>query len=224
MEMLQIEAKKRSDFGTRATKKLRREGQLPCVLYGQGEDSLSIVLSEMDVKTFFRQQGRIMHLSVEGVEERAILRDIQYDSMGNNIIHLDLLRIRLDEVISIRVAVNIVGIAKGIEEGGIMQILRNDIQVKCLPTQIPQAIDVDVAELGIQEALHLKDVHFPEGVELDEEPEYTVVSIVSKTVEPEPEAVEDGEELGEGEEADGGEEGDEASKGDDAKGDDSRSK
>jgi large subunit ribosomal protein L25 len=224
MEMLQIEAKKRSDLGTRATKKLRGEGQLPCVLYGQGEECVSLVLSKLDVQTFFRQRGRIMHLNVEGVEERAILRDIQYDSMGNNIIHLDLLRIRLDQVISIRVPVSIIGVAKGVEEGGIMQILRNDIQVKCLPTQIPQAIDVNVAELGLQEALHLKDVHFPEGVELDEEPEYTVVSIVSKTVEPEPETDEEGEELGEGEEAEGGEEDDASKDGSASKDDDARSK
>ena len=101
------------------------------------------------------------------------------------------------------------GTAPGVEEGGIQEVLRNEIQVKCLPTVIPAAIEVDVSELGVQQALHLSDVTLPEGVELDDEPEYTVVSIVLKAAEPEPEAevAEEGEEgAAEGEEPKEGEE------------------
>jgi len=115
--------------------------------------------------------------------------------MGSEIIHLDLIRIKLDEVISISVPVKIKGVAKGINDGGIQEVLRNEVQIKVLPTQIPEFIDVDVSELGVQEALHLGDLTLPEGVELDDDPGYTVVSIVTKAAEPEPE-----EEVAEGEE------------------------
>lgn len=195
MEMLQIEAKKRDTAGTKSAKKLRAEGMLPCVLYGYGAEVLSLALHTAQVAAFFRQSGRILDLDVEGNKEQAIIKDIQYDSMGSEIIHLDLIRIKLDEVISISVPVKIKGTAKGIDDGGIQEVLRNEIQIKVLPTQIPEFIVVDVSELGLQEALHLGDLTLPEGVELDEDPGYTVVSIVTKAAEPEP-----GEEPGEGEE------------------------
>jgi len=203
MEMLQIEAKKRDSAGTRSSRKLRAEGLLPCVLYGHGAEVLSIAIPETQIAAFFRQAGRILDINVEGDSQRAIIKEIQYDSMGSDIIHLDLLRIKLDEVIAISVPVQIKGIAKGIDEGGIQEVLRNEIQIKCLPTQIPEFIDVDVSDLGIQEALHLGDLTLPEGVELDDDPGYTVVSIVTKAAEPEPvaaEGEEEGAEPAEGEE------------------------
>ena len=195
MEMLQIEAKKRDSAGTKSAKILRAEGLLPCVLYGHGAEVLSLSVRVTQVAAFFRQAGRILDLDVEGNKETAIIKDIQYDSMGSEIIHLDLIRIKLDEVISISVPVKIKGVAKGIDDGGIQEVLRNEIQIKVLPTQIPEFIVVDVSELGVQEALHLGDIALPEGVELDEDTGYTVVSIVTRAAEPEPEAeVDEGEE------------------------------
>jgi len=210
MEMLQIAVKKRDSAGTRATRKLRGKGYLPAVIYGHGDESLSVALPESEMRIFFRQKVRILDLDVEGKAERAIVKNIQYDPLGRSIIHLDLLRIRLDEVISVSVPVKIVGVAKGVEEGGIQEILRNDIQVKCLPTQIPEAIEVNVSGLGVQESLHMKDLKLPEGVELEEDPDYAVVSIVvrAKEVEPEPAEVEEAEEV-EGAEGEESKEGDE---------------
>lgn len=219
MEMLQLEAKKRDKVGKIATMQLRQDGYLPGVLYGHGAENLHLALPEAEMMAFFRGRGRILNLAVEGQSERAIVKDIQYDAMGNEIIHLDLLRIRLDEVISVSVPVKIVGTAPGVEEGGIQEVLRNEIQVKCLPTNIPESIEVDVSELGVQQALHLSDVTLPEGVELDDEPEYTVVSIVLKAAEPEPEPeAEEGEEgAAEGEEPKEGEEPAEGEKPDEGK-------
>ncbi len=201
MEMLQIEARKRETVGTLPSMKLRSEGYLPSVLYGHGKESLSLSLPEKEMVAYITQYGRIIDLDIEGRKERAIVKDIQYDAMGDSIIHVDLVRIRLDEVVSILVPIKIMGRAKGVDEGGIMEILRNEIQVKCLPTKIPEAIEVDVTELGAQDTVHLSDLSLPEEVELDEEGDYTVISMVIKkaVVEPEPE-VEEGEEAAEGEE------------------------
>jgi len=188
MEMLQIEAQIRDQAGTTAANVWRNKGYLPGILYGHGGENIALALPQKEIMKYFASQGRILDLQVGGKSERAMLKDVQYDSLGDEVIHVDLVRIRLDEVVSISVPVKVVGVPGDVEAGNATQdVIKNDIQVKCLPTAMPQFIEVNVAELTINETLHLKDVSLPEGVELDEDPENPVVSVSSKVVEPEPE-------------------------------------
>lgn len=196
MEMLQIEAKKRSGSGSAFNIRLRNDGFLPCVIYGRGKDSIPVSVPVHEITKYFRQSVRIVEIMVDGKPEQTIVKEVQYDPMGDSVIHLDFLRISMDEEITMPIAIEIKGTAKGIADGGIVETLRTEVQIRCLPSNIPESIEVDISDLALDEALHLKDLTFPEGVVLEDNPDLTVVAVVSKieVAEPEPEEGEEGDE------------------------------
>ncbi len=201
MEVLKIEAKKRSGTGLAFNRRLRDEGYLPCVIYGRGKDNIPVSVAQAEIVKYIRQSAKVVEIEVDKKCEQTIVKEIQYDPMGDTIIHLDFLRISMDEEITMLVPIEIKGIAKGVADGGIVETLRAELQVRCLPTNIPETIPVDITDLGIDEALHLKDLTLPEGVALEDNLELTVVAVVSKieVAEPEPAEGEEGAEEGEAE-------------------------
>ena len=209
---IEINAKERKSKGTGASRRLRHEGTTPGILYGGVKDAISL---EIDTKELFMQfrheafHASILTLNLEGKKESVILRDFQMHPVRNNIQHIDFQRINENEKISVKVPFHFVNeeTAPGVRiEGGLVSHIMTEIDISCLPKDLPQYIEVDLGELAMGESIHLSEVTVPEGVELtsltdENDPAITSISKPKVVVEEEivAEASEEGEEDEEGE-------------------------
>ena len=209
---IEINAKERKSKGTGASRRLRHEGTTPGILYGGVKDSISL---EIDTKELFMQfrheafHASILTLNLEGKKESVILRDFQMHPVRNNIQHIDFQRINESEKISVKVPFHFINeeTAPGVKiEGGLVSHIMTEIDISCLPKDLPQYIEVDLGELAMGESIHLSEVTVPEGVELtsltdENDPAITSISKPKVVVEEEivAEASEEGEEGEEGE-------------------------
>jgi large subunit ribosomal protein L25 len=204
MGTVALKVRLRDRVGKSQARKCRKEGFVPAVIYGEGEEARSV---EVDSKDFYpvihttARENVILDLKIEGRESggcKAIIKEIQYDPVRRDILHVDFQHISMTKEIVIRVPVEIKGEAVGVKtRGGILEVIHRDIEVECLPGNIPDAISVDVSELDVGDSLQVKDLHV-ENAEIVTDPESTVVTIVAPTVieevKPAVEAVAEGEE------------------------------
>ena len=191
MEHTTLQATKRQETGSRAARRLRREGLVPAVLYGHGRDTvhLSVPLKEFD---HLRHGGaRLLDLEIGGTVEPAVVKDLQYDSLGDAVLHVDFARVAMDETITVTVPVELHGLAKGVTSGGILDHVIVDIEVSCLPGNIPGNIRIEIADLDIGDVVHIRDIDAPEGVEFLQDPDAPVVTIHPPVAAAEEEAVEE---------------------------------
>src|SRR5829696_10300013 len=211
-----LEVADRPERGTRATRRLRREGIVPGVVYGGTgqEDAVSFKVDARVLRQTLVDGSALIDLKVDGKTLPVIVKDRQLDPVRDEIIHIDLLEVRLDEKIQTQVGVHIDGVdeAPGIKEGGVLEHVTHQLNIEALPTDIPDAIHVDVSGLEIAATMHLSEINPPAGVTfLDEHEETILASVVVPTEVEEPEIEEETELVGEeGEEiaAEAGAEGD----------------
>jgi large subunit ribosomal protein L25 len=205
----------RDTFGTRATRRLRKQGLIPGVVYGHGGDARPFQVSERDLRTLLGEGQTLLDLEIDGSKAvPVVIKEQQHHPLRGEIIHLDCLEVRLDEEIQAEVAIELEGAenAPGVREGGVLEHVGREVPVEALPTDIPEQIVVDVSEMEINDTISLETVTPPSGVKfmVDEPEEWTIATLSPPRVEEEPEpAVEEEAELvGEGEEgAEGAEEG-----------------
>ena len=237
-----LEAQTRQDVGKGASRRLRREKKVPAVVYGGDNDAVSLTLSHDEVyrklqfEAFF---SHILTLNIDGKQkQQAILRDIQRHPFKPRIAHIDFLRVQADREIQIRVPLHFVNEEEcvGVRmNGGEVSHLETEVEVLCLPKDLPEYIEVDIAELDVGDTLHLTNLTLPAGVKLvdlihEDENDRAVVSVHMPRVTSEEDFEdEDAAEAEEGAEAEGegadgeGDDGD-AAGGDDAAGDDGESR
>jgi len=177
METATLHATKREELGKRAVRRLRRNGLLPVVLYGHRRDTVPLSVPFKEIERVVAQGGRMVTLEMGGVQELALLKDIQYDFMGDHLLHVDLARVAMDEKVTVRVPVQLHGLAKGAVSGGTLDHLVQDIEVMCLPQDIPDRIRVEVADLDIGGIVCVRDLQPPAGVEFRLEPDTPVVIV-----------------------------------------------
>lgn len=188
MDILEVQAQPRQDSGTSASRRLRRQGLLPAVMYGHGEGSVALTLDRAAITHAINEHQLILKVTVGGEEQNVQIKDLQFDHLGSDIIHVDLVRINLDEKITVSVPVEVHGDARGVEEeGGVLEIQMHAVSVECLPTDIPENITVDVTDLGMHDSVTVEDLVVPEGVVILESPEQPVVVIAAPTEEVEEE-------------------------------------
>jgi large subunit ribosomal protein L25 len=209
-ERIRLEVKEREEVGTRISKRLRRQGLIPGVLYGRSEPH-AITIPERDLRRALTSEGglnAILDVVLEGQKTAhpSILKEYQQDPVKGRLIHVDFQEVRLDQTIHATVPVHLVGAedSPGIREGGVLSQVSRDVNVEALPMEIPEHLDLDVSRMQMNDTLRLSDLSAPEGVKLLDDPEETVLATVSMPaleVEPEPEPVEG--ELEEGEVAEG---------------------
>ena len=220
-----LKAKRRSTLGKRSTKAIRREGNIPAVIYSKGKDAIALEVNPKDVKNAFATDaGRntLLDIEIEGADDKgsklSILRDIQMDYLTNTALHLDFLELDMNEKIEVKVPLVFTGRAQGVKEGGILEEMIREIGVECVPGDIPDTIEHDVTELGLEQGVQIKDLILPDGVESTGNPDDTVamIHVPRAMIVEEPTAAE-GEEGEEGAEA---AEGDTADSGDKAEGSD----
>ncbi|BBM81834.1 50S ribosomal protein L25 [Candidatus Uabimicrobium amorphum] len=153
-----LSIKQRSLIGSNACKRVRQSGDVPGVLYGEKKESLHIQFSNEDFVTYQRQKDRILALQMDGKEQEAIVQKVQYDSFGDEVVHVDFLRISSDKEITVPVELDFKGTPKGIQFGGATNIRLKKVNVTCLPSDIPKSITVDISGLDISEQLRVKDL------------------------------------------------------------------
>jgi large subunit ribosomal protein L25 len=208
-----LKVSQRDLFGTRATKRLRREGLVPGVVYGQGGDARPFQVSARELRILLSQGHTLLDLEVEGSKAvPVVIKEQQHHPVRGDVLHLDFLEVRLDEEIQAEVPIELEGTdqAPGVREGGVLEHVGREVTVEALPTEIPERITVDVSEMQINDTINLASVPAPSGLKfmVDEPEEFTVATLSPPRVEeePEPEVEEEAELVGEGEEAPEGEE------------------
>jgi large subunit ribosomal protein L25 len=217
-ERVKIEVRERESRGSADTRRLRRNGLIPGVLYGRGKNPHAFCIAERDLRKALTGAAglhAILDVVIEGqkTSHPSILKDYQQDVITGRLAHIDLQEVRLDQPIQAQVVIELVGEAAGSIEGGVLSQVTREINVEALPLEVPERIEVDVSPLQMGDTLRLADVGLQEGVTYLDDPEETVIATVTvptQIVEPEPEEeeeLEEGEELAEGEEAPEGAEG-----------------
>ena len=206
-ERVKLEVKERERRGSRDARRLRREGMIPGVLYGNGKESFAISVPERELRRVLTGAGglhAILDVVLEGEKttHASILKDYQQDPIRGHISHVDLHEVRLDQPIQASVTVQLIGEPAGAKEGGVLSQVQREINVEALPMEIPEHIDLDVSGMAIGDTLRLIDLAPLEGVTYLDNAEETVLASVglpTRVEEPEPEEAEEGEELPEGE-------------------------
>ena len=201
-------------LGSRETRRLRKEGFVPGVLYGNGEP-VAITVAERELRRALTGAGglhSILDVEIDGSDKThpSILKDYQLDNVRGGVTHVDLHEVRLDQPITASVTVQLLGSesAPGVREGGVLSQPLRELSVEALPLEIPEHLDLDVSALSIGDSLRVADVAVPEGVKLLDDPDTVVASVMAPTriVEEVPEG-EEGVEGAEGEAAEGAAEG-----------------
>ncbi len=197
MSEIVVEAKIRRDIRKKA-KSVRNDGYIPGIFYGHGEENIPIQTTITNLRpVVYTSDTHIISLKLDNGETKTcIIRDIQFDPITDKIVHIDLLALRSDEKVTMEIPISLKGTAKGVKDGGMVQHVLHRIEVKCFPKDIPEHIDVEITNLEIGDSIHVKSLSIP-NVEILEDEESTIVSVVPPTVlkEPEEEAAEAAEEL-----------------------------
>ncbi len=184
-EALDVEIRKA--IGKRNAKRLRIGGSIPAVLYGHGEQTLSLAVSREQFSTALRHGSKLVDLK-GGVNESALIRDLQWDVYGTAVQHIDFARVSADERISVTVPVELRGQAPGARQGGVVQHLVHEIEVECLATAIPEKIQLNINHLELKGEITVGQLELPEGVKLLSDAEAIAVQCVEPAVEVEAEA------------------------------------
>jgi len=185
----------REERGSRANRRLRREDLVPGVIYGAGSDSISFKVDSRRLRGVLAEGHALFDVEIDGSGRLpVIVKDQQRHPVRGQVLHLDLLRVRLDEKIESMVALDIEGVedAPGVREGGVLEHVTRELNVSALPTDIPDRIVADVSGLGIAETMVLSAIRAPAGVEFLDDPDDTVVATITAPTEiEEPEALEE---------------------------------
>ncbi len=186
---------KRADRGKNAARRLRREGMIPAVLYGKGAQPLPL---SVDKKAFAAimhgQEGHnaLLNMKIAGQENEEILsmpKEIQFDPLAGGVVHVDFQQVHLDQAITTMVPVHLMGTAVGIKSGGVLEHLCREIEIECLPMDVPASIEIDISGLQIGDSIHVSDLRVSGEVRILDDSSTTVALVAAPTVEKAPEEV-----------------------------------
>lgn len=185
MAAISLTGSKRQQLGKGGARKSRAAGQIPGVLYGHGEEPVSVAIAAVEFDQAMRGRpgaNPLINLRLDGSDVSALIRAVQYDPMTHHILHIDFQHISLTESVEVQVALHLTGLAIGVKDaGGILEHNMRSIQVRCLPAAIPSAIDVDVSALNIGDSIHVRELSVP-NVTILSDPDAAVATVVAPTV------------------------------------------
>jgi large subunit ribosomal protein L25 len=185
-ESVVLATEPRADHGTRAARKLRKSGKIPAVVYGHKEETLAVSLSGEELQRAIRHGTRVVDLRSGGNLQKALIREVQWDHLGKDVLHVDFTRVSADERIQVNVSIEIRGIAPGIAQGGVLDQPIHTVLVECPAIAVPDSIRVNVNELQMDGAIHVRDLTVPPDVKVLTDPDAIVVHVVAKQEEPAP--------------------------------------
>jgi large subunit ribosomal protein L25 len=203
MEQVNLEGVLRSSSGKGMARSLRRAGNIPAVFYGPGTDSIPISVAKITLEKILKQQTSeniLYQLTIKGgdqdIVKTVMLKELQKNPLDREILHADFYEVSLTKEIDITVMLKVVGKAPGVENGGFIQEIFRDLEVRCLPTRIPDHIEVDVSSLEIGDSIHVRDLQLPEGIKVLSDPQMTLISVVPPVEEKAAPAAEEAAEAG----------------------------
>jgi len=170
-----LEVTARKATGTRESRRLRRQGLVPAILYGHGEKCVGLAAKREAVQAVIRHGSRIVELK-GAVKESALIRELQWDTYGVEPIHLDLLRVSKSDRIKVKVPIDMKGEAPGHRAGGVVTLLLHEIEIECTPDTIPEKIHVQVGKLELGGFVKVHDLELPKGARVVAEGDETVIS------------------------------------------------
>jgi large subunit ribosomal protein L25 len=168
---LLLKAELREHIGSKAVQKIRQNGRIPAIVYGHKQEPVAISLNAHDFVEGLHHGHRLMDIQVGRKKQKMIVKELQYDYLGKNIIHADLMRVDVTESIRVTVPIELKGTAAGSHEGGIVEGHADHLEIECRATDIPEVVAVSVKELHVGGVLHAGDIELPSGVKLISSPE-----------------------------------------------------
>ena len=181
MEQFVIKGEIRKELGKNACRKLRREGKLPGILYGNNMENIPIIVDKKDIQRILKSEigeNTIFKITLDSQTYDVIIKDLQRDPVYYEPLHVDLYRVAMDKPIEVTIAIALKGEAVGVKsEGGFLDFVTREIDIRCLPKNIPEYIEVDISNLHVNQALKVEDIKVPEGIEILENPEVVIVHV-----------------------------------------------
>jgi large subunit ribosomal protein L25 len=164
------------------------EERVPAVVYGKGMEPVAISVGKKELVAAIAGEGGLNHLiTLKGADtldgRTVIIADISFDCLKGDPLHVDFHKISLEEKVKVKVPITLLGVAKGVKEGGMLDFLMHTVSLECLPTQIPEHIEVDITNLGIGNSFHVADLLLQDGLKVLEDPKATVVNILGRAKE-----------------------------------------
>lgn len=172
-----LTGKVRSELGSRKNKRLRDAGLVPGVIYGHKEAVIPVTLPKRELVNHLRHGAHLFDITVDGKSEKVLVKEVQYDHLGAEVIHVDFTRVSLDEKVEVTVPLILRGEPKGAADGGVLHQVIADFEVECLVTEIPSEIRHNVSDMALNDVLHIKDIKLPAGVRALQDPEQIVATV-----------------------------------------------
>ena len=173
----QVSARSRSELGSRANKRLRDSGFIPGVIYGHKEAVIPVTLPKKELVGLLGHGAHLFDLALDGKSEKVLVKEVQYDHLGSEIIHVDFARVSLDEKVELTVALELKGTPKGEADGGVLQQIVSELEIECLVTDIPEVIRHNVSDMAKDSVLHIKDLTLPPGVRVLQDEDLIVATV-----------------------------------------------
>ena len=178
MSSSQLKINSRQDIGTVACRRLRQQGQIPAIIYGHQQEPLPVSVSEHDLGILLTHGARILDISLDSKPQKVLVKDVQYDYLGARIVHVDLIRVSLDEKLKLEITIELRGdVDASSHGGGIVEQQLNVLEVECTAGNIPDAIQVQIRELQLGDEIRVKDLPVPPDVTILSDPEALIVSV-----------------------------------------------
>lgn len=176
--MAVLKATKRVGLGTRKTQVLRSQGVTPCIIYGHGLDAVAVSVNAHDLGVALEHGERLLELEIGSEKENVLIKEVQYDTFGQKILHADLARVDLNERVKVTVPIVLTGTPAGSTEGGVLQQTVAEARIECVVVAIPEDIRVRVNDMKVGDVIHVRDLKLPEGATILEDPDMVVASVV----------------------------------------------
>lgn len=176
--MAVIKINRRDKLGSRASQRLRENNLIPGIIYGHGRENIPVSLPAHDIELAIQHGEHLIEGELDGKKENFLIKDMQYDYLGHQLIHVDLTRVSLHERVEVTVPIVLRGTPVGVEsEGGVMSQHLTELDIQCLVTNIPEELRVSVSDMHVNDVLRVADLQLPEGVTTSEDPETVIASI-----------------------------------------------
>jgi large subunit ribosomal protein L25 len=184
LELHELKADIRESTGNGYARALRRQGQMPAVIYGKGVEPVKVSVNTRDLELLLKKNRAsqvLMNLVVGnmGTPRSAMIKELQVDPTSRNFLHVDFYEVDMTKKIKVKVPVATTGISKGVELGGILQLIRKELEVMCLPQEIPNSIDIDVTDLNVGDSIHINEISAEGNIEFPPDVNFTVVTVVA---------------------------------------------
>ena len=184
MITIELEVFNRESLGKQANKKYRKDGFIPAVIYGKNKDNLNILVDPIKLKKLLKNEAGEntiieMKLDKSDLKKNVLLKDAHLDTLTSDPLHLDFYEITEGMDVKVSAPLLFTGKPEGVKNGGVIQTLSNEIKIECLPTNIPNIIEIDISDLNIGDTLRVKDIKPMNGIEILSNPESTIISVLA---------------------------------------------